>query len=211
MMEAKFEKLDQTAIEIVKGASELFMRYGLKSVTMDDIARHLSISKKTIYQHFSDKDELVNKFTLVVLESQQKEMLAIEASGQNVMEELYLSSEFLRNKVCNINPGLLFDLKKYFPKAWKIFSDYKRNFLKDILKRSLQRGIDEGYFRSELNLEILCRMRMEQVELSFNPDVYPVPDFDILEVHVQLFYHFIYGICTLKGHQEFNRVFQVKE
>lgn len=210
-MEAKFEKLDQTAIEIVKGASELFMRYGLKSVTMDDIARHLSISKKTIYQHFSDKDELVNTFTTVVLEKQEKEMLSIESGCQNVMEGLHLTSEFLKNNVCNMNPSLLFDLKKYFPKAWKIFADFKRNYLKENLKRFLQKGIDEGYFRKDINLEILCRMRLEQVELSFNPDVFPLAEFAIAEVHLQLFYHFVFGICTLKGHQEFNRVFQVQE
>lgn len=211
MMEAKFEKLDQTAIEIVKGASELFMRYGLKSVTMDDIARHLSISKKTIYQHFSDKDELVNTFTAVVLEAQEKEMLSIENGCQNVMEGLHLTSEFLKNKVCNMNPSLLFDLKKYFPKAWKIFADFKRNYMKENLKRFLLKGIDEGYFRKDTNLEILCRMRLEQVELSFNPDIYPQSEFDIGEVHLQLFYHFVFGICTLKGHEEFNRIFQVQE
>jgi len=211
MMEAKFEKLDQTAIEIVKGASELFMRYGLKSVTMDDIARHLSISKKTIYQHFSDKDELVNTFTAVVLENQEKELLSIENDCQNLMEGLHQTSEFLKNKVCNMNPSLMFDLKKYFPKAWKIFADFKRNYLKENLKRFLQKGMEEGYFRKDTNLEIICRMRLEQVELSFNPDIFPQNEFDLAEVHLQLFYHFVFGICTLKGHQEFNRVFQVQE
>jgi TetR/AcrR family transcriptional regulator, cholesterol catabolism regulator len=211
MMEPNLEKLDQTAFEIVKGASELFMKYGLRSVTMDDLARHLSISKKTIYQHFADKDELVNTFTQIVLNEQKSECLSIEEANENVLMSLHKLSEFMRSKVCNINPGVLFDLKKYFPKAWKVFVDYKRGFLKDHLVRLLTKGIEQGYFRKDINVEILCRMRMEQVEMSFNNDVFPQSELDIAEVHIQLFYHFVFGICTLKGHEEFYKIFQISE
>ena len=112
----------------------------------------------------------------------------------------------MSSKVCNLNPSLLFDLKKYFPKAWKFFLDHKRNFLKDHLKRILERGIKEGYFRSDANLEILSRLRMEQVELPFNPEVFPDGDFNLTEVHIQCFKHFVFGLCTVKGHEEFSRL-----
>ena len=210
-METKVEKLDQTALEIVKGASELFMRYGLKSVTMDDIARHLSISKKTIYQHFADKDELVNTFTVVVLNDQKTECLGIEQAHENVIKGLHGMSEFMRMKVCNINSSLLFDLKKYFPQAWKVFTEYKRGFLKDHLKRWLTKGIEQGYFRKEIDVEVLCRMRIEQVELAFNSDVFPPNDFNIGEVHMQFFFHFVLGLCTREGHEEFYKIFQIVE
>jgi AcrR family transcriptional regulator len=199
------------AQEILQGAAELFLRYGVKSITMDEIARHISVSKKTIYLHFADKDELVITFTRMVLEQQKSEMIHLENSGTNVMESLRDLSEFLRNKVCNINPSLLFDLKKYFPQAWKIFTEHKKTFLKDHLKRLLERGMKEGYFRANLNMNIISKMRIEQVEMIFNPDVFSESDFNISEVHMQLFQHFVYGICTLKGHEEFNRLMKVAE
>ena len=199
---------DQAALDILQGASELFMRYGVKSITMDEIARHLAVSKKTIYQHFVDKDELVISFTQMVLQQQKTEMMKLEDNGTNVMESLRDISEFLRHKVCNINPSLLFDLKKYFPPAWKTFTEYKKNFLKDHLKRILERGMKEGYFRPDLNMEILSKMRIEQVEMIFNPDVFSESEFDIAEVHMHSFQHFVYGICTLKGHEEFGRLME---
>ena len=199
------------AQEILQGTAELFLRYGVKSITMDEIARHISVSKKTIYQHFADKDELVITFTHMVLEQQKTEMLQMENNSENVMESLRDLSEFLRNKVCNINPSLLFDLKKYFPQAWKIFTEHKKTFLKDHLKRLLERGMKEGYFRANLNMNIISKMRIEQVEMIFNPDVFSETEFNISEVHIQLFQHFVYGICTLKGHEEFNRLMKVAD
>ena len=198
---------DQTALEILHGASELFMKYGVKSITMDEIARHLSVSKKTIYQHFADKDELVITFTRFVLQQQQGEISAIEDKNVDVMVGLYGLSEFMRTKVCNINPSLLFDLKKYFPAAWKIFSDHKRNFLKNHVKGFITRGVAEGYFRTDVDIEIIARMRMEQVEMCFNQDVFPTEEFGMDEIHVQLFEHFVYGICTIKGHEKLDTLY----
>lgn len=193
---------DQTALDILHGASELFMRYGVKSITMDEIARHLSVSKKTIYQHFADKDELVITFTKVVLQQQQNEICCLENDNTDVMEGLYNMSEYMRTKICTINPSLLFDLKKYFPVAWKIFLDHKRSFMKNHIKDCLERGVKEGYFRSNIDIEIIARMRIEQVEMSFNPEIYPVDIFNMSDVHMQLFEHFVFGICTIKGHEK---------
>jgi AcrR family transcriptional regulator len=198
---------DQTALEILQGASELFMKYGVKSITMDEIARHLSVSKKTIYQHFADKDELVITFTRVVLQQQQAEICSLDDQNLDVMEGLFGLSEFMRTKVCNINQSLLFDLKKYFPAAWKIFTDHKRNFLKNHIKNFITRGVKEGYFRSNVDIEIISRMRMEQVEMCFNQEIFPVEEFGMSAIHMQLFEHFVYGICTLKGHEKLDTLY----
>ena len=197
---------DPAAIEILNGASELFMRYGVKSITMDEIARHLSISKKTIYQHFSDKDELVLIFAKVILQKQQDHILALENNFTNIIEGIMHMSDFVRSTVCNINPSLLFDLKKYFPKAWKIFQTHKKEFLKDHIKRMLVRGVEQGYFRNDINLEVIARMRIEIIEMAFNPDVFPTDEFLMSEVNIQMFKHFMIGISTLKGYEEFNKL-----
>ena len=207
MISTQPDSIDQTALEILHGASELFMKYGVKSITMDEIARHLSMSKKTIYQHFADKDELVITFTKFVLQQQQNEITVLENKQLDVMEGLYDLTEFMRTKVCSINPSLLFDLKKYFPAAWKIFVDHKRNFLKNHIKNFLIKGVNEGYFRTTIDIEIICRMRIEQVEMSFNQDIYPLDEFNISDIHMQLFEHFVYGICTAKGHEKLDTLY----
>ncbi|MDX2196192.1 MAG: TetR/AcrR family transcriptional regulator [Cytophagales bacterium] len=193
----------ETRDEILLAISPLFLRYGIKSITMDDIAKHLSISKKTIYLHFKDKDELVEEFVKVVDNDHEHDMLKIKKEAVDVMDELTKISEFMRNKVCNINQSVLFDLKKYHPKAYMIFHHHKKNFMINFVLDTIKKGINEGYFRKNVNPEIFAILRLEQVEMSFNPDIFPPDKYNVNELHIQLFEHFIYGICTTEGFEKF--------
>jgi AcrR family transcriptional regulator len=187
--------------KIIYGAIELFMKYGFKSITMDDIARHLSISKKTIYQFFKDKDELIYIVTELYLEQEQKDFECIHLKASNSIEELYLVSKCVRKNMSELNPSILFDLQKYHHKAWKKFLEFKDRVFGTGIKECLEKGIREGNFRNNINVEILAKLRMEQVQLVFNEDVFPRDKFDFKEVQMQIFEHFIYGITTPQGQE----------
>ena len=103
--------------KLLKGAEDLFLRYGLRSVSMDDIARHLGVSKKTIYQHFADKDEVVATVAKSQMERQRDLFESIGKTAKNSVEELVLMSFALKETMKNINPSLLFDMQKYHQKA----------------------------------------------------------------------------------------------
>ncbi|HNE30690.1 MAG TPA: helix-turn-helix domain-containing protein, partial [Saprospiraceae bacterium] len=103
---------------ILEGAEGLFMKYGIRSVSMDDIARQLGISKKTLYQHFADKDDMIQQVSLSHLSRNQQEMEDMRRQAVNAIDELALISVALRKGMEELNPSLLFDLKKYHPKAW---------------------------------------------------------------------------------------------
>ncbi len=194
--------------KIIAKSDELFQLYGVKSVTMDEISRELGISKKTIYQFFKDKDELVCEATLYLLECDRKEFDDIHTQAGNSIEELFLISKCLRKNFENLNPSILFDLKRYHPKAWDIFIDFKENFFKENVRKSLRRGIEEGYFRTEIDVEILTILRLEQVQMSFDPRIFPRGRFDFKEVQMQFFDHFVSGILTDKGRAYYNELFQ---
>ena len=198
-------------INILKGVDTLFMRFGLKSITMDDIANKLSMSKKTIYQYFKDKDALVSEFVSCFLKEQEKEMLKIRKESKDVIEELVKSSEYLKSKVCNVNPVVLLDLRKYHPNAWKIFQEHKTVFVQNHVSETLRNGVFDGYFRKNINVKIIARMRIEQIEMGYNPDVFPQDEFSSSDVQVQIFDHFVYGICTLKGHQLLNQYYKIED
>jgi len=184
---------------IIEATSELFNQYGIKSITMDEIASHLSISKKTIYQYFKDKDELVCKVLERDLEFDMEEIERITQNSSNTIEEIYELSKFLRRHVFNLNPSLLFDLKKYHPKAWKVFEDFKSNVFKASIVDLLTRGITEGYFRKDINPEVLALLRMEEVQIPFDNTIFPRDRFDFREVQMEFYDHFIHGIITEKG------------
>ena len=185
--------------KILKGAEDLFMRYGVRSISMDDIARHLSVSKKTLYQHYSDKDELVLMVSRSHLERHRLEYDDINKSSRNPIEELASISVCMKANLESMNPTLLFDLQKFHSKAWSEWIDFKGKYLKESIIRNLKEGINQGYIRPDINPEVMALMRMELVQFGFNNEVFQPSNFNLADVQSQLFDHFVYGLVTDKG------------
>lgn len=196
---------------ILNAAFELFMSYGVRSVSMDDIAKHLSISKKTIYQFYKDKDELVHELMNKKLKQDEADIRAIIKESANVIEECFNIMKHLGKMMRQINPSFFYDLQKYHPKTWKLFKDFKENCIVKMVEDSLTRGTKQGLIRTDINIKILSRMRMEQIEMCFNPNVFPPQQFKIVDLQLSLQDHFLYGICTLKGHKLINKYKQIIE
>jgi TetR/AcrR family transcriptional regulator, cholesterol catabolism regulator len=192
------EEQDQRE-KLLKGADELFMKYGLRSVSMDDIARHLGVSKKTIYQHFADKDEVVVSVAKAHMERQRDQFERIADESKNAVEEMVRISGCLKENIRNINPSLLYDMQKYHQAAWNEWLNFKKKFIRDNIIRSLKKGIGEGYFREEVDMDVLATMRLEQVQMAFDNTIFPRDQYNIPEVQAQLFEHFVHGLFTEKG------------
>ena len=191
---------------IIAKAREQFFRYGVKSVTMDDIAGELGISKKTIYQHFEDKDAIVHQLMMAEMANDKCEWNDLDGSSNNVIEKIVKSMDIIRKAFAEINPSAFFDIKKYHPKTWQLFQDHKQNFVMDSIRKELLQGIEEGFFRVDIKVEILVRMRLEQIEIGFDPHLFPPNKFSLIEVELTLLDHYIRGILTPKGlevYQEF--------
>ena len=192
------EELDNKE-KILRGAEDLFNKYGVRSISMDDIARHLSVSKKTLYQHFADKEELVTLVSKSHLERNAKEFDAIQESAGNSIEELARIAVCMKKNLEGVNQTMLFDIQKFHPKAWSVWIDFKNKFIREAVVRNLKQGITDGYIRPEIDPEIMAIVRIELIQVAFNPDIFPRERFNILEVHGQLFDHFVYGLVTEKG------------
>jgi TetR/AcrR family transcriptional regulator, cholesterol catabolism regulator len=188
-----------TREKILAGVESLFMKYGIRSVSMDDIARQLGISKKTLYQHFADKDELVLHMSQVHLDRDLKEYSEIAANSKNAIEELNRISHCLKRDMQDLNPSLLFDLQKYHPRAWNLWQVFKEKFIKESVVRNIRSGQAEGYFRPEINAEVIAVMRVLLVEASFNDQIFAKDKFNFLELQTQMFEFFVHGLCTEKG------------
>lgn len=201
----------ETKERIIKGAEELFFKYGIKSVTMDDIAKHLAISKKTIYQFYSDKNEVVETLMKMKLKEDECELNEILNTSENVIVEVFNLMKHMGAMFSKINPNIFYDLQKYHPNAWKLFQQFKEEFMAKMVEGSIVRGIKEGLVRPDVNPKILARLRMEEVAMGFNPQVFSPDKFKMLEVQMALLDHFLHGICTLKGHKLINKYKEVIE
>lgn len=197
---------------IISESDKLFCQYGFKSVTMDDIARHLGMSKKTIYTHFSDKNEIVNIVIESKLNSQKCWISENREAAENAVHEIFFAVTNMKELLSNMNPTLFYDLQKYHPQAWLHFKNFRENHLYNNIYDNLLRGISEGNYRKDIKPDILTQMRLEQIDLIFfNGSDYRSGKYSIAQVMAELTEHFLYGICTLRGHKLINKYKEIIE
>ncbi len=197
--------------KILLGAQDLFFKYGIKSITMDDIAKNLSMSKKTIYQYFKEKDEIINTLMTEKIKEDEIQFSEVHINSANVIEEFFAVMKCMADRIGKINPVLFYELQKFYPEVWKKFLLFKENFVRKMVEDCMKRGQEQGYVRKEISTPILSRLRMEEIELGFNSHVFPTDKFTIIDVQLAMTEHFLYGICTLKGHKLINKYKQIQE
>jgi TetR/AcrR family transcriptional regulator, cholesterol catabolism regulator len=191
--------------KILEGTEALFMKYGIRSVSMDDIARHLSVSKKTLYQYFADKDELVYRMSERYLARMSKNYEQIREEAKNSVEELSLISLRIKKDFENMNTSMLFDLQKFHPRAWGLYIRHKESTICQSVVRNIEHGIQDGYYRADLNPEIMAIIRVMMIEDAFDEQAFPRQRFSFVDVQHQVFELFVQGICTEKGRKLYQK------
>jgi AcrR family transcriptional regulator len=189
----------ETRARIMEAAHDLFYQYGIRSITMDDIAKHLSISKKTIYRFFEEKDAIVGACCDGDLGNHGCRMEDIAKNSKDAVHEIIECMKYLGEMFSSMNPNMFYDLQKYYPASWKTFRNFKEEKIMKIVETNLQKGIKEGLYRPDINIKVLSRLRIEEVELGMNPVVFPPAKFDLKEVQLTVLDLFIHGITTAKG------------
>lgn len=198
---ARFKKAMETKERILNKANDLYMRYGIRSVTMDEIAVQTGVSKKTIYQFYADKDELVEAVVAEKIKYTQDCCDFDVTSSINAVEEIFKTIDMLEEVFKNMNPSVMFDLKKYHMEAFMKLEKHKSEFVYNMVKDNLERGIAEGLYREEINLDILSRYRVESMMLPFNTEFYSKTKNSLLDVETEILLHYLYGIANPKGYK----------
>ena len=186
---------------IKQKADELFRRYGIKSVTMDEIASQLGVSKKTIYHSFSDKTELVDDVIVDMLKFNKECCQNSKSNSQNAIHEVYQAMEMLQVMFDNMNPSILFDIERNYPATYKKFKEYKYKYLFELVKENIERGLREELYRQEINIEVVAKVRLETMMLPFNEQLFPKTKFSMVTLHQQLIEYFLFGIASPKGYK----------
>lgn len=183
---------------LIKG-TELYFRYGVKTVTMDAIANELGISKKTIYQHFPDKDTMVFDVVKAFIEQDNAKWDELDRLYSNVIEKIFKSFEMTKDLLTQMNPRLLYEIQKYFPNAYQLFVEHGEKCINENLIADFKKGAEFGFFRDDIDFELLARLRMAEVNFAFNPDFYPNNKLPLYETQLVMLDIFMRGIMTEKG------------
>jgi AcrR family transcriptional regulator len=200
-----------TRQRIQKAAHDLVMQYSIRSVSMDDIAASLGMSKKTIYQYFKDKDELVEAVVDDVIDTNQCSCNDDREKAENAVHEIFLVMDMIVDMFKTMNPSILFDMQKYHLVAYRKFQKHKNEYLYTICKQNLERGIKEELYRPELVVDILARYRVETMFIPFNPEFQRGLKHNLLEIEEQIIIHFLFGLVTLKGYKMVLKYMEQKE
>ncbi|MEQ9006683.1 MAG: helix-turn-helix domain-containing protein, partial [Ekhidna sp.] len=172
--------------KILESAEELFIQYGIRSVTMDDVARAASMSKKTLYQYFDNKDGLVLEVAVDHFKKETEEFKGIFEESKDAIHEVLLVSQCLRKHVFRMNPSLLYDMQKYHGAAWDKYLEFKQSTIRGHIMDNIERGQREGFFRKEINAKILSILRVENVQMALNTRSFVQEGFDIPTVQLQI-------------------------
>ena len=196
---------------ILHHAQTLFMRNGIKSVSMDDIAADMAISKKTLYKWFENKDEIVLATTNRHLHDTQNECARLMTTAGSAIEGLFRMMEWMKHQFTNVHPSIFYDLQKFHLAAWQLWMAHKHDFILTQITANLRRGIAEGLFRADLDVDVLARLRLAQIEMMFDQQLFPPRQFDLQRISVVFIEHFMLGIASPQGHELINQYRQVAE
>jgi AcrR family transcriptional regulator len=172
---------------------------------MDDIATQVGMSKKTVYQYYTDKEELVSAVIEAKLAYNRECCVSDKLRSENAVHEIFLAFDMIQELFSNMNPIVIYDMEKYHPPAFKKFQEYRNGFLYQTISMNLKRGIEEGLYRPEIDIDILTRMRIASVMLAFNPEVFPNNRTHLVEIERELTEHFLFGLTTTKGQKLINK------
>lgn len=180
-------------------ARELFMRFGIRSVSMDDIAGSVGMSKKTIYASYADKDALVEAVIGRHISESEQMISELIRESVNAVDEILMTMRLFECQFRNLNPIVLHDLQKFHPSAYRLIEQHKQQFVLQTMRLNMQRGIREGLFRADMNVEVMSRFQLESMMLVFDPQLFPTDQFNLADVSKEIHRHYLFGMCTSYG------------
>ncbi len=189
---------------ILRTSQQLFMRNGIRSVSMDDIAAELAVSKKTLYKWYENKDQLVYAMMEQHLDTSRDDCAQVQQQASSAIDELFRMMSWMKQQVAEVHPSIFYDMQKFHPTSWQLWVAHKQHYILAQILDNLRRGMAEGLYRADLDADVLARLRLAQIEVVFDPTVFPPQQFDVQRIQHVIMEHFMLGVATLKGHQLIN-------
>ena len=193
-------------LNIIEKANTLFRTYGFRGVTVDDICKECGISKKTIYNYYSDKQSLANETIKYHYNNLHKEIKEIIDLSDNSIETFFKISSHFRETLNDTTPLFVHDLKKFHPDLYNNHQDYKENLFEKSLQKVLIKGKNEGFIRDDINDTIVSKLRIEMIEIGFNQDVFPLKKYNYRDIQLISFDLFLRGIVTTDGLNVYEKI-----
>jgi AcrR family transcriptional regulator len=184
---------------IIEEAAQMFRTYGIRAVTMDMLASQLGISKRTIYEIFRDKDEILSGVLRWMSDRQNEVMEMIMSDSDNVIEAIYRLLDLMADHFRKMSPAFRLDMKRYLSQIKDRFTEVEELPYRENNKMLIERGIREGIFRDDIDVNIINRCMFEVARLSNDNEIFPPDHFQNEDVQRNFYINYMRGLCTSKG------------
>ena len=198
-MQLQTEKMDEKLERILSESFRMFRKYGIKSISMDDIARELGMSKETIYQYVENKSDLVEKVLNFSMGQEGSMCLAGAVEKMNAIDILLEVSKNVSKQLQDLNPSNAFDLQKYYPVIYRDFILRKRDHVFEQVKQNFAQGISEGIYRNDLDIDLVARLYIQKLVDVHDPEFLSSVNFSFEKVFQVMFDNHIRGIANAEG------------
>lgn len=185
--------------KILEKAGQMFLNYGFKSVTMDDIAGDLAISKKTLYKYFSNKSDLVDASIEAVQKAIDDTIMLIKEQKYNAIEEEFAVKKVFKEMFKNAKTSPMFQLKKYYPESYTNLIEREVCMFRDCNSDNLEKGIEQGLYRAEIKKELVTNFYFTLIFGIFDSDYYGERMEELMKIEYEVLEYHIRAIATKKG------------
>lgn len=200
--------MESQEYDLYRRTTDVYMKNGIKNITMDDMAKELKVSKKTLYKYVKDRAELASKSMEWKLAFDMRMVNDIIAKNLSAVEELCEISNFYCSNLVKMHPSLHFDLEKYYKDAWNQFIAFRNGFMYKTMYSNIQKGINEGLYRDNFDIDVIVTLYIMKVDMVFDPRIFPVSKFKFAEVYIEMVKYHLSGIVNERGLKEMNRLIE---
>ena len=183
----------------LKRVEELFFKLGIKSITMDDVARELGISKKTLYSFVESKDDLVSKVMDRHMAAQCKADEALHAESTNAVDEMVRVIKQILADLGQMKPNVVHEMQKYHRDVWDRINDFQQSYILNMVRQNLEWGREEGLYRSDFELETTARFYIAGAMSIFDEQYFPKPPFTFDGLFKEFIVNYLHSIVSEKG------------
>ncbi|CAL2077257.1 TetR/AcrR family transcriptional regulator [Tenacibaculum sp. 190524A02b] len=195
--------------KILEKAGEMFLNFGFKSVTMDDIARELGVSKKTLYKYFSNKVALVDAATEAVQKAIDSTILYIKEQQYNAIEEEFAVKAIFKEMFKNAKTSPMYQLKKYYPETYTKLMEREVCMFRDCNLDNLTKGVEQGLYRSDIKKDLIVNFYFTLIFGVFESDLYSHEIQEVLKIEYEILEYHIRAIATEKGLKELEKQLKI--
>lgn len=192
--------------KILDKSEELFFRVGIKSITMDDIARELGMSKKTVYLFVDNKKDLVEKVMKRYIEKEASFFQTIDTQKLNAIDIIVEIIKHVHKSLGNLPLSAIYDLQKYYPKSWSMFNGFKKEFIFKTMESIIRKGKEEGLFRANIKETLIANFYVLAIEDTLNPSNFPENKYNFKDTYFEYIIYHLHGLASEEGLQYLKKI-----